>query len=97
MSSSNHCAGGPAQTVTHLPATRRPQVSTKILRAQSVCTGDHAMFSGLRTAIPGYLVGGTSAVGARKALPVYLERRYRRLVDDLHQRWQGFLVSIAPN
>ena len=45
----------------------------------------------------GYLVGGTSPFGTRKAMPVYVESS----ILELEQIWlnggrRGFLVSIAP-
>lgn len=45
----------------------------------------------------GYMVGGTSPFGTRKALPVYLERS----IADLERVFinggrRGFLVSLAP-
>jgi len=46
----------------------------------------------------GYMVGGTSPFGTRKALPVYVERT----ILDLEKVYvnggrRGFLVAIAPN
>ena len=46
----------------------------------------------------GYLVGGTSPFGTRKALPVYLERS----IADLDRIYinggrRGFLVSLSPD
>lgn len=46
----------------------------------------------------GYLVGGTSPLGTRKPLPVYLERT----IADLDRIYinggrRGFLVSLAPS
>ena len=45
----------------------------------------------------GYLIGGTSPFGTRKAMPVYVESS----ILELEQIWlnggrRGFLVSIAP-
>ena len=45
----------------------------------------------------GYMVGGTSPFGTRKALPVYMERS----IADLERVFlnggrRGFLVSLAP-
>ena len=45
----------------------------------------------------GYLVGGTSPFGTRKAMPVYLERT----IADLDRIYinggrRGFLVSLSP-
>jgi Cys-tRNA(Pro) deacylase len=45
----------------------------------------------------GYLIGGTSPFGTRKAMPVYVESS----ILELEQVWlnggrRGFLVSIAP-
>jgi Cys-tRNA(Pro) deacylase len=45
----------------------------------------------------GYMVGGTSPFGTRKALPIYLERSIAEL-DRLYVNGgrRGFLVSLAP-
>jgi Cys-tRNA(Pro) deacylase len=45
----------------------------------------------------GYLVGGTSPFGTRKAMPVYLERS----IADLDRIYinggrRGFLIALAP-
>jgi Cys-tRNA(Pro) deacylase len=45
----------------------------------------------------GYMVGGTSPFGTRKALPIYMERT----IADLGRLYinggrRGFLVSLAP-
>jgi Cys-tRNA(Pro) deacylase len=45
----------------------------------------------------GYLVGGTSPFGTRKALPVYIERSILELPRIyINGGRRGFLVSIAP-
>lgn len=45
----------------------------------------------------GYLVGGTSPLGTRKALPVYMERTILKLPTIyLNGGKRGFLVEIAP-
>jgi len=45
----------------------------------------------------GYLVGGTSPLGTRKALPVYMERSITKLpVIYLNGGKRGFLVEVSP-
>jgi len=45
----------------------------------------------------GYLVGGTSPLGTRKALPVYVERSVLALpVIYVNGGSRGFLVAVAP-
>jgi len=45
----------------------------------------------------GYLVGGTSPFGTRKAMPVYMERSILELpVIYLNGGSRGFLVGVAP-
>ena len=73
------------------------EVSTKNLARQigaktvSPCEADVAQRHS------GYLVGGTSPFGTRKAMPVYLERT----IADLDQIYinggrRGFLIKLAP-
>jgi Cys-tRNA(Pro) deacylase len=73
------------------------EVSTKNLARQidrksvSPCTPDVAQKH------TGYMVGGTSPFGTRKAMPVFLERT----IADLDRIYinggrRGFLVSLAP-
>lgn len=73
------------------------EVSTKNLARQadrktvSPCAPDVAQKHS------GYLVGGTSPFGTRKAMPVYLERT----IADLERIYvnggrRGFLISVAP-
>ena len=73
------------------------EVSTKNLARQidrktvSSCTPDAAQKH------TGYMVGGTSPFGTRKAMPVFLERT----IADLDRIYinggrRGFLVSLAP-
>ena len=46
----------------------------------------------------GYLVGGTSPFGTRKAMPVYMERSIANL-DRIYVNGgrRGFLISLAPS
>jgi Cys-tRNA(Pro) deacylase len=45
----------------------------------------------------GYLVGGTSPFGTRKAMPVYMERSIRDLPKVyINGGARGFLVGVAP-
>jgi Cys-tRNA(Pro) deacylase len=52
---------------------------------------------GLAERHTGYLVGGTSPFGTRKALPVFIERTILDL-DRVYVNGgrRGFLVSLAP-
>ncbi len=73
------------------------QVSTKNLARQTnrkriePCTPDMAMrFSG-------YMVGGTSPFGLRKAMPIYVEQSILQLEQIfINGGRRGFLVGIAP-
>jgi Cys-tRNA(Pro) deacylase len=74
------------------------EVSTKALarqlgrRAVSPCRPETA------TRHTGYLVGGTSPLGTRKRLPVFVERSILELDRVfLNGGSRGFLVGVAPN
>ena len=74
---------------------------------REVSTRNLARQIGCRTVVPcapevanrhtGYLVGGTSPLGTRKALPIYMERS----IADLDRIYinggrRGFLLALAP-
>lgn len=74
---------------------------------RDVSTRNLARQIGKKTVVPcapdvaqkhsGYLVGGTSPFGTRKAMPVYMERT----IADLERIYinggrRGFLISLAP-
>lgn len=72
-----------------------------------VSTKELARFLGVKTVSPctpetvtkhtGYLVGGTSPFGTRKALPVYLEETILELpIIYINAGKRGFLVGLAP-
>ena len=74
---------------------------------RKVSTKDLARRLGVKTITPcapavanrhsGYLVGGTSPFGARRAMPVYLEAGILELpVIYLNGGKRGFLVGLAP-
>ncbi|WP_291995427.1 Cys-tRNA(Pro) deacylase [Candidatus Accumulibacter sp. ACC003] len=74
---------------------------------RDVSTRQLARHIGVKTIVPcspavanrhsGYLVGGTSPFGTRKAMPVYLERSILEL-DTIYINGgrRGYLVGIAP-
>jgi Cys-tRNA(Pro) deacylase len=72
-------------------------VSTRQLARQLGCRGVEPCAPAVAQRHSGYLVGGTSPFGLRKALPVYVERT----VLDLPRIWinggrRGYLVSMEP-
>ena len=74
------------------------EVSTKNLARQMACKTVVPCRPDVAQKHTGYLVGGTSPFGTRKALPVYLERS----ILDLDRVYinggaRGFLVSLAPS
>lgn len=73
------------------------EVSTKNLARQAGCKSVSACSPDIAQKHSGYLVGGTSPFGTRKAMPVYLERT----VADLDRIYvnggrRGFLLSLEP-
>jgi Cys-tRNA(Pro) deacylase len=74
------------------------EVSTKSLARQIGCKSVVPCAPDVAQKHTGYMVGGTSPFGTRKALPVYLERS----IADLDRIYinggaRGFLVSLAPS
>ncbi len=72
-------------------------VSTKNLARQIGCKTVAPCDPEVAQKHTGYLVGGTSPFGTRKAMPVYLERS----IADLERIYinggrRGFLVALAP-
>lgn len=45
----------------------------------------------------GFLVGGTSPFGTKKAMPVYIEQKHPRPGADLHQRGSARLSGRPPS
>jgi len=73
------------------------EVSTKQLARAIGCKHVEPCRPGVANRHSGYLVGGTSPFGTRKAMPVYVERS----ILDLPRIYinggaRGFLVGIAP-
>lgn len=73
------------------------QVSTKNLAREIGAKGVEPCKPDVAQRHSGYLVGGTSPFGLRKAMPVYVEAS----VLDLPRIWinggrRGFLVALAP-
>ena len=73
------------------------EVSTKSLARQIGCKSVRICEADTATRHSGYLVGGTSPFGTRKAMRVYMERTIvdlpRMYVNGGHR---GFLVSLTP-
>lgn len=74
---------------------------------QEVSTRELARFLSVKTVIPccpdtankhtGYLVGGTSPFGTRKAMPVYMEETIAALPEIyINGGKRGFLVALQP-
>ncbi len=73
------------------------EVSTKALARQIGCKTVHICKPEVATRHSGYLVGGTSPLGTRKAMPVYVERGILALERIyLNGGSRGFLVGLAP-
>ena len=73
------------------------EVSTKNLARQIGCKTVSPCAPEVAQKHTGYLVGGTSPFGTRKAMPVYLERS----ITDLERIYvnggrRGFLIALAP-
>jgi Cys-tRNA(Pro) deacylase len=73
------------------------EVSTKNLARQIGCRAVVPCAPEVANRHTGYLVGGTSPLGTRKALPIYMERS----IADLDRIYinggrQGFLLALAP-
>ena len=73
------------------------EVSTKNLARQIGCKAVTPCPPDVAQKHTGYLVGGTSPFGTRKALPVYLERSIAEL-DRIYINGgaRGFLIALAP-
>jgi Cys-tRNA(Pro) deacylase len=73
------------------------EVSTKALARQVGCKAIHICKPEVANRHSGYLVGGTSPLGTRKVMPVYVERTILDL-DRLYLNGgsRGFLVGLAP-
>lgn len=74
------------------------EVSTKNLARQIGCRTVTPSLPDVAQKHTGYLVGGTSPFGTRKAMPVYLERT----IADLDRVYinggrRGFLIALAPS
>lgn len=73
------------------------EVSTKALARQIGCKAVHICKPEVANRHSGYLVGGTSPLGTRKAMPVYVERTILGLpLLYLNGGSRGFLVGISP-
>ncbi|BDU71652.1 Cys-tRNA(Pro) deacylase [Mesoterricola silvestris] len=73
------------------------EVSTKALARQLGCKTVHICKPEVAHKHSGYLVGGTSPLGTRKAMPVYMERGIlglERVFVNAGSR--GFLAGLAP-
>lgn len=73
------------------------EVSTKNLARQIGCKAVTPCAPEVAQRHTGYLVGGTSPFGTRKAMPVYLERS----IADLDRIYingggRGFLIALSP-
>jgi Cys-tRNA(Pro) deacylase len=73
------------------------EVSTKNLARQIGCRTVAPCAPEVANRHTGYLVGGTSPLGTRKALPIYMERS----IGDLDRIYinggrRGFLLALAP-
>lgn len=74
------------------------KVSTKNLARQIGCKSVEPCKPEVANRHSGYLIGGTSPFGTRKAMPVYVERS----ILDLPKLYinggrRGFLIGIAPD
>jgi Cys-tRNA(Pro) deacylase len=74
------------------------KVSTKNLARQAGCKSVEPCKPEVAQRHSGYLVGGTSPFGTRKAMPVYVERSVLALERIyINGGRRGFLVSIDPS
>jgi Cys-tRNA(Pro) deacylase len=72
-------------------------VSTKALARQIGCKTVHLCKPEVAHKHSGYLVGGTSPFGTRKAMPVYVEKTILALERVfINGGSRGFLVGLAP-
>ncbi len=73
------------------------KVSTKALARQIPCKTVNPCLPDVAQRHSGYLVGGTSPFGMRKAMPVYIQRSILELdLIYINGGKRGFLVSIGP-
>jgi Cys-tRNA(Pro) deacylase len=73
------------------------EVSTKALARQLGCKAVHLCKPEVANRHSGYLVGGTSPFGTRKAMPVYVEKTILALERAfLNGGSRGFLVGVTP-
>lgn len=73
------------------------EVSTKALARQLGCKAVHLCAPDTAHKHSGYLVGGTSPLGTRKAMPVYIEQSILALERIyLNGGSRGFLVGLVP-
>ena len=73
------------------------KVSTKNLARQIGCKSVEPCKPEVANRHSGYLVGGTSPFGLRKAMPVYIEESVLELpLIYLNGGRRGYLVSLAP-
>jgi Cys-tRNA(Pro) deacylase len=74
------------------------EVSTKLLARSIGCKAVAPCAPEVATRHTGYLVGGTSPFGLRKALPIYVERTVLDLpAIYLNAGSRGFLVELSPS
>jgi len=73
------------------------EVSTKQLARAAGCKTVEPCKPDVANRHSGYLVGGTSPFGTRKAMPVYMERSIRDLPRVyINGGARGFLVGLVP-
>lgn len=73
------------------------EVSTKQLARAAGCKTVEPCKPDVASRHSGYLVGGTSPFGTRKAMPVYMERSIRDLARVyINGGARGFLVGLVP-
>jgi len=73
------------------------EVSTKQLARLVGCKSIQPCAPDVANRHSGYLIGGTSPFGTRKAMPVYMEESIRELETIyLNGGKRGFLVGLAP-
>ena len=73
------------------------EVSTRQLARQIGCRTVKPCRPGVASRHTGYLVGGTSPFGTRKALPVFVQRTILELPEVyVNGGSRGFLVALAP-
>lgn len=74
------------------------KVSTKNLARQIGCKSVEPCKPDVASRHSGYLVGGTSPFGTRKAMPVYVEQSILQLVKIyINGGRRGYLIGIDPN